>query len=1193
MKRFLPIGIFISFVPFLLSSQSFQSPYWKAGVGPYGGNVSVLETSNSELYAFHEDGFFYRSMDAGVHWEPFLVQPVDSAAYSESLYVGRSGNFYSIILKQIGNNWVRRLYYSTDQGATWQLRNDQIYLLQVWENMTGTLMGYDGSFNLLRSTNSGLTWQNLGNLNGIMEFYPTVITGSNGRVLISNSTGNIAYSLNDGQTWQTGGDWDPFITTRLDMSASGTLFRMEGELAFNDPLLQRSTDWGQNWQIVNINLAFQEYPGTLMELSTGRLLLTTNLRTFYSDDQGISWNMLIQPPGERGGSFMTKIPLANGDILSFTAGSLYRSSDSGLTWTPSASGMGLAEVKQLVLITDSLQLAMTFNGLWRSADAGNSWTRILVDSIQGGYSYGLHPIAHINADSFVMTMAPDAWRTVDGGAHFQNITPSGKILRELIFTDREGHLFTTDSFGIIRSGDFGATWQHLISGETMLECHQHADGTLFSITAPIYSTSATKVSRSFDGGVSWENVAIPGIQFNLEDIAINNQGDVYANGFGGHSLQLARSGDLGTTWTYSDIPDVYAFGPMAVNRLNQVFTVGGSDFQIFTTADQGNSWYYLPKYIENGSLLNGLEISPSGHLYVMPNNSPVYRTNESTQNGGYIRGGIYRDADADCSTPDAQQALGNWVLEISGNQHYTVTSSGSGQYAVFTPPGSYEVSAYIPQYLWWSACDTTLTVQVDSMQTVDSVDFSIVAASECPLMTVDVGVPQLRRCFDNTVYIAYCNSGSELAEDAWVDVELDPFLTLNSATITFQPLGNNAFRFPLGDIEWGDCGQFSMVVNVDCNAVPGQTHCLLAHAFPDTLCTTVPNWSGATIEANASCQDSMVRLELRNISSDPSSLLDYIIIEDDVVLLHEQKQYDANESIQVEYPANGHTWRIESEQEPGHPFSNLALAFVEGCGGYQSLGYVNQFNVNGWTPSVNRACVENTGSYDPNDKQGFPTGYGEAHRIRPGQALEYLIRFQNTGTDTAFTVEIRDTLSAWLDPASVRPGASSHSYTWHLSGAGILTFRFDNIMLPDSNTNLAGSQGFVSFWINQRPEVPLETQILNTAAIYFDFNDPVITNQTLHTVGLDYLNATHETVTSKWPSIEIQPNPAVHETLLRLPRGTEKVMLFDVLGRVKRTLPVQNLHMRLDRSGLPAGMYWLQATDRKGKITGVGKIVWM
>ncbi len=51
-----------------------------------------------------------------------------------------------------------------------------------------------------------------------------------------------------------------------------------------------------------------------------------------------------------------------------------------------------------------------------------------------------------------------------------------------------------------------------------------------------------------------------------------------------------------------------------------------------------------------------------------------------------------------------------------------------------------------------------------------------------------------------------------------------------------------------------------------------------------------------------------------------------------------------------------------------------------------------------------------TGSFDPNDKNVFPTGYGSEGYITAQQELKYTIRFQNTGNDTAFIIVVVDTL---------------------------------------------------------------------------------------------------------------------------------------------------------------------------------------
>jgi uncharacterized repeat protein (TIGR01451 family) len=134
-----------------------------------------------------------------------------------------------------------------------------------------------------------------------------------------------------------------------------------------------------------------------------------------------------------------------------------------------------------------------------------------------------------------------------------------------------------------------------------------------------------------------------------------------------------------------------------------------------------------------------------------------------------------------------------------------------------------------------------------------------------------------------------------------------------------------------------------------------------------------------------------------------------------------------------------------------------------------------------------------TCAYDPNDKQVWPAR-GADNRVNDGEELLYTIRFQNTGTDTAFRVVIHDRLSPDLDWATLRPLAASHPFTSSLSENGLLEFRFDNILLPDSAANRAGSQGFVSFLVRLHAGLPLNTVIGNTADIYFDLNPPITTN---------------------------------------------------------------------------------------------------
>ena len=132
------------------------------------------------------------------------------------------------------------------------------------------------------------------------------------------------------------------------------------------------------------------------------------------------------------------------------------------------------------------------------------------------------------------------------------------------------------------------------------------------------------------------------------------------------------------------------------------------------------------------------------------------------------------------------------------------------------------------------------------------------------------------------------------------------------------------------------------------------------------------------------------------------------------------------------------------------------------------------------------------GSYDPNDKQ-LLSGNNAVAGI---QEMEYLIRFQNTGTDTAFTVEVRDTLNPKFDLGSLETIQASHDYQLKIEENRVVSWKFENILLVDSFTNEPLSHGFINFKIKTKYPVLPEEKIDNSAAIYFDFNEPIITNNT-------------------------------------------------------------------------------------------------
>lgn len=133
------------------------------------------------------------------------------------------------------------------------------------------------------------------------------------------------------------------------------------------------------------------------------------------------------------------------------------------------------------------------------------------------------------------------------------------------------------------------------------------------------------------------------------------------------------------------------------------------------------------------------------------------------------------------------------------------------------------------------------------------------------------------------------------------------------------------------------------------------------------------------------------------------------------------------------------------------------------------------------------------GSYDPNDKNENHAGEITSEQVNAGEYMQYVIRFQNTGTDTAFNIYIRDTLQNKLDWNTMQIVAASHPYRLVMND-GVCVWTFNNIALVDATTNEPNSHGYIVYRIRAKTSVLPGDLINNKASIYFDYNLPIATN---------------------------------------------------------------------------------------------------
>lgn len=564
-----------------------------------------------------------------------------------------------------------------------------------------------------------------------------------------------------------------------------------------------------------------------------------------------------------------------------------------------------------------------------------------------------------------------------------------------------------------------------------------------------------------------------------------------------------------------------------------------------------------------------------------------------------ISGKVFHDEALTCLYDPSQPVLSNWNISASdGVNSYYGTSNQNGDYNIFLFPGVYDLVLTTPNDLWAPCSDTIHQVFVD-IDNSASVDLPVQALGSCPALEVNISTARLRRCFNNTYTIFYCNFGTEVAQDAYVEFEMDPFFDYISSSIPGTLISGNTYSFDLGDIPVGYCGQFNVTFLLNCDAEAGQTHCSEARIYPDDICGEAASWEGADLHVQGECDGTDVKFTITNNGGDMGDPGTYIVIEDIVVMIPPVQNpiwLAAGESEVITIPSNGTTVRLEVKQPTGHPWADKASATVEGCGtlpgGGFSTGMVNLFALSDETPIFDIDCVENIGSYDPNDKQGIPLGVMAEHFVPTNQNIEYTIRFQNTGTDTAFTVIIRDTLDNNFDISSIRPLGSSHPYSFNLSGSGVAQFVFTDIMLPDSNVNEAASHGYVKYSIRPKAGATEGLEVRNNAGIYFDFNEPVITNTTLHTLGSRFLSSSNISFNPEI-GVEVYPNPTndlLNFTIKSRNTVEGSIDIYDLSGHLVTNQKFKHNKFQVNAKELKPGYYVYKIRDKHNDLA-TGKVI--
>ncbi len=467
----------------------------------------------------------------------------------------------------------------------------------------------------------------------------------------------------------------------------------------------------------------------------------------------------------------------------------------------------------------------------------------------------------------------------------------------------------------------------------------------------------------------------------------------------------------------------------------------------------------------------------------------------------FIRGTVFNDKNSNCQYDAGENGLSGIIIEAQPGPYYSV-SNEAGEYTMPISAGTFTLQQIVPKLAGRTitpVCEQEQVVTVASSASVETFNLAN-TVSDTPVLTAHVASDRRRRCFPSLTKITYGNEGFASAASTQVHYQLPQYVALISADKPYTRAADGSYVFNVGTLQPGQRGVITIIDSVICGIeeIRGLTICAKAWITPSVK--PLPFLTGS-----CNAQGGSVRFVIRNPTPSPMSEPKiYKLFVDGRPSIINNYQLAAGDSLVLAIPATGQTMRLEADLADGKEASST----VEACRSSQlfafSTGFVNAMPPNDPDPAPAYAeeCLPILDSYDPNDKQVVPTGLTDQRYTPTGAALWYKIRFQNTGTDVAYRVVVVDTLSPYLDISTLQVGAVSHNYRFSVSGQGqpVLTWIFNNIMLPDSNANEPASHGFINFSIKPRTDLPEKTAIENWADIYFDYNSPVRTDTTLNRI---------------------------------------------------------------------------------------------
>jgi len=959
-------------------------------------------------------------------------------------------------------------------------------------------------------------------------------------------------SHDDGETWIEG-TLPPALSyiTKLAFCSHGIY-----TANLSEQIIYRSEDEALTWDTLNFPIQY----ATEIWAFDERLYLSSKIQVCRSDSNGENWEIVTPPftPGEYLLGLFAKAP----HILISTGKNLWHSHDDGQTWV-AQNTPGLFKYEGFVQTGNTIFGNGGATGLAKSEDFGVTWTslptapvytNILALATAGGMTLA----SSYNQGVFRWEEASQSLKYSNSGLHSAPVSGLAK---------GENTLWANTPNGVFRYDKQQQHWDSIPSvSQTRLEYKMLVSNDSDLVCAVHQSKEFFYCSK--DDGVQWDSIYPPqdpfGQMINILGIRAFDHSIFVKSEY----QNWIRTTDFGQSW------DTLPYEIINFVKFKNVYVGADWNENLYISFDQGDSWNIQPNVLPGNA---GKFFVADDLLFVpikLQNNisalSRIYATADGI-NWNYAHDGLpdrFYDYYAEDGTyADFFGYHGQYYMYHSSLGFYTsldtaktwvpierymsleviladsIFYSGGGSGGVFrsTLPDVYGALAQGIVY----QDDNNNGIHDNNESPLPGISVSLEAPDTwCPFYMTDTKS-------DGSYVLGITPSNMDT---------LRPLLTSNyieSISPPFRIVGNGGMGLDFGVKLTPDIHDMAIAGNYLGRPRPGfDLGAVIYYSNTGTLA------SDATISLNLDDQ-----LNFIEANPAPSAVFgDSIVWSMSQLALFEE----------------GHIW-IKTSLPPTTP---LGLVIKSTC---HISGASPDF-----APDDNIRVLADTvvGAFDPNAKSVEPADGLTIEEIAEGKEILYTIQFQNTGTYEADQVRITDILDAELDFTTCRFVAASHPVsTFRLMPGGLLEIIFEQIMLPDSNTNESSSHGFVTFAIQRKKAFDPFYTLRNEAAIYFDFNEPILTNQVTTPIITKDVSTHTPLFEAQRENLLISPNPAQQIftiSTVESIKGVGLLTIQNISGQVLQQRQVLDLSTPIvaNATSFPEGTYIIRLIGEDASFIG-------